>query len=298
MCSASQPSRPAPLPAHVRGDAQREALLAEQRVAAVAGAERPDLARFRVSGRCTCVGLHGHGTSASPARQRRADRVHAGHEVAVLAQHVEHRAAHARHDAHVDHDVRAESVISTPMCAMWRAERPHRERHHVHRAAAHAAVEQPRRAWRASRPGRPSCWSGRRPPPSREQMKVRSSTRATSPGSDSARNEFGRLTGSSRRSVPAATISIAQPVVFLLRAVAPVDAIGPGQRRDRPDPFDQPLMPDPLGGLRARRTRSCGHRRRGTSMGHGRTSWIGNRLHRRGRSRALARCRRQRGCCG
>ncbi|MNN76614.1 hypothetical protein D3C81_1930120 [compost metagenome] len=39
-----------------------------------------------------------------------------------------------------------------------------------------------------------------------EQMKVRSSTRATSDGSDRARNEFLRLAGFRRRMVPAATI--------------------------------------------------------------------------------------------
>src|SRR4051794_13796138 len=39
-----------------------------------------------------------------------------------------------------------------------------------------------------------------------EQMNVRSSTRATSPGSDQARYEFGRLASESRRNVPASTI--------------------------------------------------------------------------------------------
>ena len=38
-----------------------------------------------------------------------------------------------------------------------------------------------------------------------EQMKVRLSTRATSRGSEAAEKEFGRLTGSRRVSVPAAT---------------------------------------------------------------------------------------------
>ena len=33
--------------------------------------------------------LHGHGTSSSPVRERRADRVQAGHELAVLAERVE-----------------------------------------------------------------------------------------------------------------------------------------------------------------------------------------------------------------
>jgi hypothetical protein len=59
----------------------------------------------RGSGRCTCcrcratdVGLAGG--------ERRADRVHARDELARLAEHVEHLRAHARHDAHVDDDVR------------------------------------------------------------------------------------------------------------------------------------------------------------------------------------------------
>jgi hypothetical protein len=40
---------------------------------------------------------------------------------------------------------------------------------------------------------------------SRLQMKVRSSTRATSAGSDAAQNEFGFVAGLSRVNVPAAT---------------------------------------------------------------------------------------------
>ena len=49
--------------------------------------------------------LHGHGTSASPSAERRADRVHARHELAVGAEHVEGALAHAGHDPHVDRDV-------------------------------------------------------------------------------------------------------------------------------------------------------------------------------------------------
>ena len=44
---------------------------------------------------------------------------------------------------------------------------------------------------------------------SAEQMKVRSSTRATSPGSDRARYEFGRLASDRRSNVPASTSSCA-----------------------------------------------------------------------------------------
>ena len=161
--------QPALVAAHDRGDAQREALLAEQRVAAVARAVATRSRAF--SGKCTmylCSRLHGHATSFCAGRERRADRMHAGHEVAVGPEHVEHRASHARHDPHVDDDV-GESEISTPMCEMWRADRAHRERHDVHRAPAHAAVEEAVGSSRASRPVRPSCWSGRRPPLARSR---------------------------------------------------------------------------------------------------------------------------------
>ena len=33
--------------------------------------------------------LQGHGTSSAPSLERRADRVQAGHELAVVAEHVE-----------------------------------------------------------------------------------------------------------------------------------------------------------------------------------------------------------------
>jgi len=39
--------------------------------------------------------------------QRRAYRVNAGDKEAVFAEHVQHGAAHAGHDPHIDHDIRA-----------------------------------------------------------------------------------------------------------------------------------------------------------------------------------------------
>jgi hypothetical protein len=60
---------------------------------------------------------------------------------AVGAEHVVHRAAHARHDAHVDRHVRRIGQFDADV-GDRRTERAHRKRHHVHRAAAHAAVEQ------------------------------------------------------------------------------------------------------------------------------------------------------------
>ena len=49
--------------------------------------------------------LHGHGTSSTPSVERHADRVQAGHELAVLAERVEGGLAHAGHDPHRDGDV-------------------------------------------------------------------------------------------------------------------------------------------------------------------------------------------------
>ena len=67
---------PALVAAHHRRDAQREAFLAEQRVAAVARAERPDLARLRESGRCTC-GRGCRATARRPGPARAARRPNA-----------------------------------------------------------------------------------------------------------------------------------------------------------------------------------------------------------------------------
>ena len=44
--------------------------------------------------------LHGHGTSSTPSAERHADRVQAGDELAVRAEHVERALAHAGHDPH------------------------------------------------------------------------------------------------------------------------------------------------------------------------------------------------------
>ena len=75
---------------HHRGDPQRKALLAEQRVAAVAGAVRQISG---VSGKCTMYlfsALQGHGTSWTAVGQGHPDRVKARDEVA--ARHPARRA--------------------------------------------------------------------------------------------------------------------------------------------------------------------------------------------------------------
>ena len=77
--------------------------------------------------------------------QRCAHGVHARHEVTVLAEQVEHRAAHAGHRAHADGHVGAVGQFDTDVRDV-RAERAHRERHHVQPASAHAAAKQGARA--------------------------------------------------------------------------------------------------------------------------------------------------------
>ena len=100
---------------HGRGDAQREALLAEQCVAAVAGTIGPDFAGFRVvndvlDGRVARpldVGLAGF--------ERGADGVHARHELAIGAENVMDGLAHAGHGAHVDDNIRRIGNLDTDM---------------------------------------------------------------------------------------------------------------------------------------------------------------------------------------
>ena len=91
----------------VGGDAQGEALLAEQGVAAVAGAVGPDLARLGKVDDVLFV-VAGPGNILLARRKRRADGVHAGNDALVaLVDLLEDRQADARHDAHVDDDISA-----------------------------------------------------------------------------------------------------------------------------------------------------------------------------------------------
>ena len=70
----------------------------------------------------------------------------------------------------------------------------------------------------------------------REQMKVRSSTRATSAGSERTRKLLGRFAGSSGIAVPVRTSSRSSLPVFLGRAIAPVNPIGFADLGDFFDP--------------------------------------------------------------
>ena len=112
-----------------RGDPQREALLAEQRVAAVAGADAPDRALFREVHDEAAVG------------REVAERVEPRDEVLGAAELLECGLAHARHDPHARDHVRAVGDLDAHL-AEGRAERAHHVGHHVERAALHRALEQ------------------------------------------------------------------------------------------------------------------------------------------------------------
>jgi hypothetical protein len=134
--------QPAFVAGHRRSDAQRQALFAEQGIAAVAGAIRPDFAGFGIMD----YGLTADVRLARPRHvfltggQRRADRMHAGDEEAVAAQRVEHFLTHAGHDAHVDDHVSRVGDFDADL-GNRAANRPHAERNHIHGAAAHTAFE-------------------------------------------------------------------------------------------------------------------------------------------------------------
>ena len=120
-------------------DAERVALLAEQRVAAIARAVGPDLARL---GEVRDV----FGLVAGPRhvglglrRQRRADRVHAAHEILAVAERLPHFVADPGHDVHVGDGVGRVGHHHAD-AGDGRADRPHRIGHHIHGAAGHGAV--------------------------------------------------------------------------------------------------------------------------------------------------------------
>ena len=100
MCSANQPSSRA----EHRRDAQREALLAQQGVAAVARAVGNDLAGLGEVDDVLVLRVARPSDVASGRAKGQADRVQARHELAVT-EYLEGAAAHARHDAHAHRDV-------------------------------------------------------------------------------------------------------------------------------------------------------------------------------------------------
>ena len=121
-----QPALVARLPAR---DTQRMAFLAEQRVAAISRADALDRQILREMHDQPSFGIE------------IADRVQPTHECPVALDALQRRRAHARHDPHVEHDVRAVGDLHAAP-RVGRPERSHAVRHDVHRPPAHASLEQ------------------------------------------------------------------------------------------------------------------------------------------------------------
>ena len=119
------------------GDTQSQTFFTQQRVAAVTGTVRPDLAGFgevgnifliqRSAGPDAVVGFTGG--------QRFADGVDAGDKFAV-AQHIQHFGADAGHHMHVDHNVSGIGDLNTDF-SDGRTDRTHAERDDIHGSAVH-----------------------------------------------------------------------------------------------------------------------------------------------------------------
>ena len=110
------------------GNAQGEALLAEQNVATVAAAHRPDrVVLGKVQNQAAVdveIGL----------------AVQTLGELALGPERIHHLGAHAGHDAHVEHHIDAVGQLDANL-GKGRAHRTHGKRHHVHGAALHGTGE-------------------------------------------------------------------------------------------------------------------------------------------------------------
>ena len=229
---------------HDRGDAQGQAFLAQQRIAAIARTVRPDLARFRE--------VHDpFFRVAGPARgflaggQRCAHRMHARNKVAVLPEHVKHRAPHAGHDLHAHNHIGRIREFDADV-GDGRTQRPHRERHHVQCAAAHATVEQP--IQRAAHFRRCNPIVGRA---------CVVLLLAADEGALLDPRNVGRIRQSQVRIRAQLGIEalhhsrgdhfLAQTLVFFQRTVAPHDALRLGELRHLRDPLLYAPVSDPVG---------------------------------------------------
>jgi hypothetical protein len=132
--------QPTVVAGHCGRDPQGEALLAQQSVAAVPGSVRDDLAVLRevrdvldVAARPRRVGL--------AFRQGSTHTVQSLDEGPTLRDEVERGLTHPRHDLHGDGDVGRVGDLHAEL-RYGRADRPHGEREHVHRPAAHGAGQE------------------------------------------------------------------------------------------------------------------------------------------------------------
>ncbi len=133
---------PSLIASHGTGDAEREALLAEQRIPAVAAAVRPDRMLFGEMDDVLLFAVARPGNILFAREQRPANRVQAGDEI-TIAQHIPDLSAHAGHDAHVRGDIGRICQLDADVGNVG-TQGPHAERDHVQRPPAHGSFEQSR----------------------------------------------------------------------------------------------------------------------------------------------------------
>ena len=224
--------QPAFVASHRRGDPQRQALLAEQGVAAVTGTVGPDFTGFREMNN----GLAGNDRFARPRHvflaggQRRANRVDARHKETVAAQRLKHLAAHAGHDPHVGDDIGRIGDFDADL-GNRAANGTHAERDDVQGAALHAAAHQ----FFQLRPH----FIRRRPVVGRAGIFL---VQAANEGAIFNPRHIGRMRAGQIGVGPLFRIQLdksaggdhfgAQPLIFLFRTVAPDHMIRLGQGRN------------------------------------------------------------------
>ena len=183
------------------------------------------------------VALHGHATSSWPGSSGAPTECRAGTKSSPAGpSNSGSTAAPIRVMIFIEATTYSESVISTPSIGFSAVGRAHAERDDVHGPAAHApAVQLGHHRLHLGRLHQllvtPASDS------SSEQMKVRSSTRATSSGSEAAQKEFGFAVEPDER----ARLDEAgrHPVPLLLGPVAPHDPLRRGQLRHLAHPGQQ-----------------------------------------------------------
>ena len=212
----------------VAGNAQGVAFLAEQGVAAVAGAVRLDR-QFRRE-------MH----DPAPLGVQFADGMQALDEAPLALDPRQRGRAHARHDAHVGHHVGAVGDLHAAT-RQRRIDRPHAVGNDVHRAPGHAAVEQ--RVDLCVRGGRVHpvvVGAGillARMAHQREPLHAR---HIGGIGAVQVATGVGLLVEFEQRA--GLQHLLYQRVIFRLRAIAPVHVVWPRQRSDLVDPCTQCLQ--------------------------------------------------------
>ncbi len=115
---------------HPARNAQREAFLPQQRVAAVSRANAPDQLFFWKM------------QYEAPRWIQIAQRMQPGHKVIRLADPIERDLPDSRHDVHARHDVGAVRHLHARACHVrMRIRWTHQVGHHIHRAPGHCSIE-------------------------------------------------------------------------------------------------------------------------------------------------------------